>query len=102
VLAEQRVGHNLHNKDRSMVKPLGFIVVVSLLGMPVCAQAQGTSQQNDTRGGQCWHQSGWRRFDEFQYGSSVARSRNSGRTGQNRTEGLTPQHQKELGINKQQ
>ena len=89
-----------------MVKPLGLIVAVSLLGIPLCAQAQGTSQQNGTRGGYVGTNPAGANSTNSNNGSSAAApSRNSGGTGKNRTEGaygLTPQHQKELGISRQQ
>jgi hypothetical protein len=88
-----------------MVKALGFIVTVSLLGMPLCGHAQGTSQQSGTRGGYAGSSSPAAAPTNSNNSPSVAPSRNSAGTSQNRTEGaygLTPQLQKELGITRQQ
>jgi hypothetical protein len=86
-----------------MVKVLGFIVTVSLLGMSPCAHAQGTSQQN-YRGGYVGSGSPSAAPTTSNSNPSVVAPRNSMGSGQNREGalGLTPLHQKELGISKQQ
>jgi hypothetical protein len=86
-----------------MVKALGFIIAVSLLGMPPCAHAQGTSQQN-SRGGYVGSSGPGAAPTTSNSNPSVVAPRNSVGAGQSREGalGLTPQHQKELGISKQQ
>jgi hypothetical protein len=87
-----------------MVKALGFIVTVSLLGVPLCVHAQGTSQQN-YRGGYGGSGSPGTASISPNNNPAVVAPRNSLGTGQGRIEdafGLTPQHQKELGISKPQ
>jgi hypothetical protein len=86
-----------------MVKALGFIVAVSLLGVSPCAHAQGTSQQN-SRGGFGGSSAPGAAPAASNSTPAVAAPRNSMGAGQSREGalGLTPQHQKELGISKQQ
>jgi hypothetical protein len=86
-----------------MVKALEFIIVVSLLGMSPCAHAQGTSQQN-SRGGYVGSSAPGAAAATSNSNPSVIAPRNSMGASQSRegTLGLTPQHQKELGISKQQ
>ena len=83
-----------------MVKALGFVITVSLLSIPLCANAQGTSQQN-SRGGYVGSTSPGAASTSSN--STAGAPRTS--AGAGRSEGafgLTPQHQKELGISKQQ
>ena len=90
-----------------MINPrAGFLMIVLLLCIPPCALAQGTSQQNGIRGGYVGTSSpGATSQSPINAPSSGSPSRNSTGTGQPRSEGaygLTPQHQKELGISRQQ
>jgi hypothetical protein len=82
-------------------KRLLFLILASLLGSPLCAQAQGTSQQ--IYGGHS-RPVGANIFTSSRPSIAPASaSRNS--TGAGRTEGalgLSPQLQKEVGISRQQ
>jgi hypothetical protein len=88
-----------------MIKAL-FLITISLLCMPPCARAQGTSPQNGVRNGYVGTSSPGATSPSSTNGaSSGSPSRNSTGTGQARSEGaygLTPQLQKELGISRQQ
>jgi hypothetical protein len=84
---------------------LGFLIPVFLLCTPLCALAQGTSQQNGIRSGQVGTSSPGAASPSPANSSSSTPSRNSVGTGQSRSQGafgLTPQLQRELGINRQQ
>jgi hypothetical protein len=85
-----------------MVKTPGIIVIVFLLGMSPCALAQGISQQN-YRGGYVGSNSPGAATTSNNNPTVVA-PRNAMGAGQSREGalGLTAQHQKELGISKQQ
>ena len=93
---------NPKSRMEPMVKALGFVVTVSLLSMPLCANAQGVSQQSN-RGGSVGSTSPGAASTSSNSIPSAGAPRTS--AGQSRSEGalgLTPQHQKELGISKQQ
>jgi len=90
-----------------MINPrAGFLTIVLLLCTPPCALAQGTSQQSGVRGGYVGPSSpGATSQPPTNTPALGSASRNSTGTGQGRSEGaygLTPQHQKELGISRQQ
>jgi hypothetical protein len=81
-------------------------MILFLLSASPCALAQGTSQQNNIRGGYVGPSSPSATSQSPANTPSLGSpSRNSTGTGQGRTEGaygLTPQLQKELGIGRQQ
>jgi hypothetical protein len=87
---------------------VGFLIAVFLLCTPLCALAQGTSQQNGNRSGYVGTSSPGATSTNSTNSTnspSGSPSRNSVGTSQSRSEGaygLTPQLQKELGINRQQ
>jgi hypothetical protein len=81
------------------------LIAVFLLCTPLCALAQGTSQQNGNRSGYVGTSSPGATSTNSTNSPSGSPSRNSMATSQSRSEGaygLTPQLQKELGINRQQ
>jgi len=94
------------NQEMAMIKMrLGFLIPVFLLCTPLCAQAQGTAQQNGIRSGQVGTSSPGAASPSPANSPSNPPSRNSAGTGQGRSEGalgLTPQLQRELGIHRQQ
>ena len=91
-------------RNLPMIKtPLGFLIPVFLLCTPLCAWAQGTSQQNGIRSGYVGTSTPGATSPSSTNGPSGSPSRNSMGTGQSRSEssyGLTPQLHKELGISR--
>jgi hypothetical protein len=82
----------------------GFLLAVFLACMPLCAFAQGTSQQTGIRSGYGGTSSPGATSRGSTNSPSGSTSRNSGGSGQSRSEGalgLSPQLQKELGIKQQ-
>src|ERR1700744_371442 len=84
---------------------LAFLPLLFLVGTPLCALAQGVSQQNGVRSGYVGTNSPGATSQRPINSPSNSPSRSSAGTGQGRTEGalgMTPQLQKETGISRQQ